>query len=119
MSDDIVTADCRKFGAREVGMAIKILNAHVDHKTSSNFDRDFYQEEVSIAFNRNSGCVFITNSEYQAGVMNGDTLDMWYNCPICGHEGFAEDMNHGKDEKECQEYLHDIGVIGDNEIQKD
>lgn len=53
--------------------------------------KGFYNEEVKPMFNRNSGYVFLVNSEYQTAMMNGDKLEIWHNCPNCGHEGFSED----------------------------
>lgn len=41
-------------------------------------------------------------------MMNDENLEEWYNCPICGHEGFLEDMEHDHS-KDCLEYLDDIG----------
>jgi hypothetical protein len=52
---------------------------------------DFYNNEVTPMMNMISGNVFLTNSDYQVAMMNGDKLESWYSCPNCGHEGFAED----------------------------
>ena len=98
------TTDLADFGSREREMAEKLLKAWRIKGLPENFEYD----EVTIMMNKNSGCVFLTNSEFQAAMMNGDTLELWYNCPICGHEGFLEDMEHGEDEEECQEYLKQI-----------
>ena len=72
---------------------------------------DFDDDEVTIAFNTNSGYVFLTNSDFQAAMMNGDDLELWHNCPYCGHEGFKEDMEHDPKDEECTRYLKEIGVI--------
>lgn len=49
------------------------------------------------------GYVFLTNSEYQVCMMNGDKLEEWHSCPECGAEGFAEDINWNADECRCKE----------------
>ena len=59
--------------------------------------------------NMYSGNVFLTNSEYQAAMMNDDELETFYSCPTCGHEGFKEDMDHDGDSG-CIAYLNDIGI---------
>lgn len=73
--------------------------------------KDFSPNEVVPTFNMNSGNVFLTNSEYQVAMLNGDKLESFYNCPQCGYEGFLEDMAHGEDDKYCQEYLKDIKAV--------
>ena len=65
---------------------------------------------MTIAFNTRSGCVFLANSEFEVVMMNGVTLEEWFNCLECGHEGFKEDMKHGEDSAECIDYLSEIGV---------
>jgi len=47
--------------------------------------------------------------------MNGNNLEIWYNCPYCGHEGFKEDMEHDFESSECIRYLIEIGVIEEEE----
>ena len=34
-------------------------------------------------------------------MMNGDQLEMFYSCPECGNEGFAEDITWDNDEYRC------------------
>lgn len=101
-----VTLDLSKFGYRELEMARKLLQAKIEQ----GLPEDFEDEELQISFNDNSGFVFFTNSQYQAALMNGDKLEMWYSCPECGHEGFKEDMWHESKSQECVEYLGSIGV---------
>jgi hypothetical protein len=86
-SQDITTTNLADFGFREREILIQLLRAWHDQ----GLPEDFQDEEVQAMMNRNSGCVFLTNSEYQAAMMNGDKLEMWHNCPNCGHEGFEED----------------------------
>lgn len=95
-------------------MAEELLRA----SREQGFPEDFEDNETTIMFNTHSGNVFFTNADYQAAMMNGDKLEMWYNCPECGHEGFKEDMEHDGG-AECQRYLKDIGVIEAKEDEED
>jgi hypothetical protein len=105
--EEITTTDMAKMGSRERGMMRELLNAW----NEQGLPEDFEADEVVVMFNMNSGSVFLTNSEYQAAMMNGDKLETWYNCPYCGHEGFKEDMKHKPEAKDCTEYLEQLGVI--------
>lgn len=84
---DITTTDLAQFGARERGMLRDLLDAWA----KQGLPEDFYEEEVTVMFNKHSGSVFLTNTEYQTAMLNGDELETWYNCPNCGHEGFKQD----------------------------
>lgn len=88
MSQEITTTDLTKFGYREIRMMIELLEAWMVH----GLPEDFEEDEVQVMFNTHSGCVFLTNPEYQAAMMNRDKLEIWYNCPECGNEGFLEDF---------------------------
>lgn len=92
--------------ARERRMALDILNAW----DSQGLPDDFYDDGVKFAMNRNSGHVFLVNSDYQCAVMNGDKLESFYTTPYNGVEGFWDelveeypDMHH-----EDQEYMREI-----------
>ena len=98
------TTDLSKFGYREYDMAADLLKA----LSEGNILDDFNGDEIQLMFNPSSGFVFLTNSEYQVAMMNDDKLESFYSCPICGHEGFLEDMEHNEDDGECQEYLKQI-----------
>lgn len=86
-TQDITTTNLADFEARERGLLIDLLQAWQDQGLPD----DFYEDEVVPMFNRNSGFVFLTNSEFHIAAMNGDKLESWYSCPHCSHEGFAED----------------------------
>lgn len=86
-TQEITTTNLADFGSRERNMLIELLQAWRDQGLPD----DFYEEDVVAMMNRNSGCVFLTNSDYQVAMMNGDKLEIWHNCPNCGHEGFEED----------------------------
>ena len=104
---ETVTKDLSKFGMREIGLLKDLLDAWLKHGLPD----DFHYDEVVPMFNMNSGDVFLTNSDYQVAMEAEGKLESFYSCPICGHEGFKEDMQHNEDYKECQEYLKDIGAI--------
>lgn len=101
------TTDLSEFGYRELKMAGELLTAY----TSQGAPDDFEEDGVTVMMNTNSGSVFLTNSEYQVCLMNGDKLESWYNCPNCGHEGFKEDMGHGEDDPDCLRYLIEAELI--------
>ena len=109
------TQDLSSFGYRELDMAGDLLKTYKQTSTSTNvkwkgIDKTrFFGEGVSVEFNPNSGNVFLVDEDYNVALMNGDNLEDFFSCPICGHEGFLEDMGHDKDNGECQEYLKDIG----------
>lgn len=98
------TTDLSKFGYREWHLLRELIDAKIDKGLPADFDED----EVHPMFNLNSGHVFLTNASYQVAMMNGGKLESFYSCPICGHEGFYEDMEHNEDNEECQEYFKQI-----------
>lgn len=73
---------------------------------------DFYDDEVHPMMNRYSGNVFLTNSEYQVAMMNGDKLESWYFLSYHGNEGFLDelliDYENGNIMEEDLEQLADI-----------
>jgi hypothetical protein len=83
---DPVTYDMAEFGSREMSMASELMAAYVKQRP------DWLGNGVKVAMNRNSGYVFLTDEDYNAGMMNGDKLDMWLFTPYNGHEGFLEDL---------------------------
>ena len=117
MSNEVTTTNFADFGWRERKMAAELLTASCEH----GFPKDFSEDGVVIMMNRNSGNVFFTNEEYQVAMMNGDELESFYTTPYRGHEGFADELKEefegDKDSwnKEDVEYLHDIGILSDEE----
>ena len=107
MYESPVVTDLSKFGYRELAMAGQLLSA----LKGDNDTTEYLGGGVYVAMNTSSGCVFLTDEDCNVAMMNGDTLEDWFSCPICGHEGFKEDMAHGEDNEECQEWLREIGVI--------
>lgn len=98
------TRDLMKFGYRELALAGELLSALKTDKDNTRF----LSHGVAVEFNPNSGNVFLVDEDYNVAMMNGEMLEDFFSCPICGHEGFLEDMKHGKGNKECQEYLKQI-----------
>lgn len=98
------TRDLSQFGYRELKIAGELLTAYTDED-----DKDkttILSTGVSIEFNPNSGNVFLVDEDYNVAMMNGEFLEDWFTYPNCGHEGFKDDMKHGEDNSECQEYLN-------------
>jgi len=85
---EITTTRLEDFGWREIKLAAELLNALVEQGTPDDFESD----GVHLMFNKHSGCVFLTNSEYQVAMMNGDRLESWYTDFEDGTEGFLEDL---------------------------
>lgn len=106
MKNEITTTDLSEFGYREIKMTSELLNAWIESGLPDNFDND----GVTVMMNKNSGNVFLTNTEYQVAMMNGDKLESFYSCPECGHEGFKDEMEH-EGNSDCEEYLKQIGAM--------
>lgn len=83
---DPITTNFADFGLIERCAVSEMLGIWNAHGLPEGFDDD----GVHFALNRNSGMLFLANSEYQTAMMNGDKLEIWHICPQCGHEGFAE-----------------------------
>lgn len=81
---DVYTENMADFGYRERKMAAELL--------ASDLPDGFYNSGVKLAFNRDSGYVFLVNDDYQCAMMNGDTLEIFHSTPYDGHEGFLRDL---------------------------
>ena len=88
MQSEVVTTDLSLFGFRERAELAILLNAW----NIQGLPDGFYNDEVVPMFNRNSGNVFLTNSEYEVAMMNGNDLESFYVLPYSGIEGFYEDL---------------------------
>lgn len=99
------TKDLSKFGYRELDMAGDLLKALSEpHKNNTSY----LNNGIAIEFNPNSGKVFLVDDDCNVAMMNGENLEDFFVCPQCGHEGFLEEMEHNKDNEDCQEYLKQI-----------
>ena len=101
-NDENPTNDLRQFGYTELQEAARLLTALTDSCP------DWLGDSIQLWFNNNSGCVFSSDEDYNVGMMNGNTIEQWHNCPECGHEGFKEDLPHNEDNAECQAWLKDV-----------
>jgi hypothetical protein len=86
-TDQITTTDLTQFGSRERQILVELLIAWREQ----GLPEDFSTDNVVPMMNTRSGCVFLTNEEYQCAMMNGSKLEIWHSCGNFGHEGFAED----------------------------
>lgn len=91
---------------REIKIAAKILNDIADNGCPDNLDDDSFD----ISFNPDSGFVYAHDDDFNVFILNSKgTLQQWFTCPICCHEGFIQDMQHNSDDIRCQDFLRDIG----------
>lgn len=86
---NFTTTDFSKFGYREKKLAEELLKAWREQ----GLPEDFYEDEISIMFNTRSGCVFLTNSEYQVVMLNDDKLETFYTDFETGEEGFKNELS--------------------------
>jgi hypothetical protein len=97
---EVTTTNLADFGYSEIKELTAIFNAWMRDGLPDDFERN----GVHPMMNRNSGHVFLTNSEFQVCMMNGNDLESWYYCHNCGHEGFKEDCQLNDDGcNECNE----------------
>lgn len=86
----ITTTDFSKFGHRERELAEVLLKAW----NTQGLPQDFENNEVTIMFNTHSGNVFLTNSEFQVAMMNGEILETYYTNFETGEEGFKDELSN-------------------------
>jgi hypothetical protein len=99
------TNDLTKFGVKELREAGELIIAYADNPP------DFLCDGVQVWFNMNSGFVFLSDKDLNVAMLNNGKLEQFFTCPICGHEGFKEDMKHGEGNKYCEGYLKEIGIL--------
>lgn len=104
----MTTTNLSDFGYRELEMLEELLRA----MREQGLPEDFYNNEVHPMMNQISGNVFLTNSEYQVAMMNGDKLESFYTLSYHGSEGFLDelliDYNNGNIMEEDWEQLANI-----------
>ena len=91
------TTNLAQFGNSELAEVRDLLDAMLN----SGLPSDFYADAVQPMFNLNSGCVFLTNSDYQVCMINEGKLESFYSSPYAGLEGFYDDL------KEQYEDMHE------------
>ena len=67
---NIVQVNLECFGFRELDIASKLLAAVSEY----GYPKDFSDSGISLAFNTNSGYVFLTNDDYQVLLLENDKL---------------------------------------------
>lgn len=82
------TTNLADFGIRELKEVRDLLTAMLEQ----GLPEDFYNNEVVPMFNQSSGYVFLTNSDFQVAMINGDELESFYTSPYEGLEGFYDDL---------------------------
>ena len=92
---EILTSDLAKFGHRERKMAEELLKAWREQ----GLPNDFMDDEVRICFNTYSGYVFLTNTDFQTAMMNGDKLESFYFDSETGEEGFFDELSEESKEQ--------------------
>ncbi|MAW79357.1 MAG: hypothetical protein CMI63_03910 [Parvularcula sp.] len=98
-NSDIVTSDLSRFGYRELKMAAELLAAYCDNPPN------FLSDGLTVMLNMHSGYVFLSDEDFNVGMMNGKTLEQYHSCPECGSEGFAEELNESDC---CRAYIADF-----------
>ena len=104
--------------ARERMLALDLLNAWHEQ----GLPEDFSDSGVKLAFNHNSGYVFLVNEDYQCAMMNGGKIESFYTSPYNGIEGFFEELvpEFNDMHPEDQEWLLDIarGLGREDELEE-
>ena len=84
----MTTTNLADFGCRELAILEELLRA----MREQGLPADFYDNEVHPMMNQSSGNVFLTNSEYEVAMMNGDKLESFYWLSYHGTEGFLDEL---------------------------
>ncbi len=92
-TQEVTTTNIADFGSRERKELFHLIKGWDEQ----GLPNDFRTDSVIPMMNRNSGYVFLTNSDCQCAMMNGSKLEMWHSCPNCGNEGFQEDCQLNED----------------------
>jgi len=92
--------------SREREKVRDILNAWGNHGLPVDFDDD----GVKMGFNKQSGNVFLVNSDYQCCMVSAGKLESFYYSPYEGIEGFFDGLveQYSCMHHEDQEWLRDI-----------
>jgi len=104
-TDAVVTSDLSKFTQYE----LRLLEALLAAWREQGLPIDFHNENVTPVMNTETRDVFLTNADYQTAMLNRDTgtLETWYECPECEHEGFWEEFLHD-DTPECDAFCRHL-----------
>lgn len=87
--NNTTTTNLAEFGHRELAIVRDLLSAMIEN----GLPNDFYDNEVVPMFNKYSGNVFLTNSECEVAMLNGNNeLESFYWLSYHGYEGFLDDL---------------------------
>jgi len=95
-----VTKDLSQFGLRERNMAKELLSVYGTDKDIT----EHLGDGIEVWFNMNSGCVFLSDEDYNTAMINGDKLEDFINCGNCGHEDFSSEFIGEYSKDCCNEY---------------
>lgn len=84
----MTTTNLADFNYEELAMLEELLKA----MREQGLPQDFYNDEVHPMMNQKSGNVFLTNSDYQVAMLNGDKLESFYFLSYHGNEGFLDEL---------------------------
>ena len=89
-----VTNNLSEFGRREIAMASELLNELTNRNTTELFDKYFTHESTNLFFNKRSGYVFLSDENYNVGMINPDNgmLDLYITTAYTGTEGFINEL---------------------------
>lgn len=100
-----ITQDLEKFGNIELKIASELLSALAEINTKSNF----FGEGLTLNFNTGSGYVFLSDEDFNVGVMEEGKLVQFFTCSECGWEGtkseYDSDKKNGDTKKCCKEMM--------------
>jgi hypothetical protein len=96
------TTDLSDFDGHDIKELTKLLSA----LDKQGLPSDFYNDGVHAMLNKRSYNVFLTNSDYQVAMLNGQDLESFYTCFNCGHEGFSDECQ--LNENGCNECFPEL-----------
>lgn len=92
--NEVVTVDYSKFGYRELEIAGKLLALYAEGRIN------FLSNGLTVNFNIQSGYVFLSDEDYNVGVLNwdGTAIVQFFSCFQCGYEATQDDaLDEDKD----------------------
>ena len=114
----MTTTDLSEFGNRELGMAGELLTAYAENNLTQLAINYFNKDEVTVMMNKYSGNVFLTNSDFQVLMMNGDDLDLFIVTPYDGREGFMEELMEEYNDMHNKDKEHLLGMMNTEQAKK-
>jgi len=100
-----LTTDISKMNISEV---TEMLNAYQEDKVTNLFKSSWYDKGTVPTLNEESGYCFLTNEDYQVGMMYNETLSMFLNCGECGNEEFEQEFKVQDTCDGCKQIVQDI-----------